>query len=176
MGIENLNDRARLVYAIENLNDRARTAFVVAGRKSVIKRGTWDGCAFNAGSKIYKDRLLPLGVTSFREAAQHFGLDQHIVANFIAAWDASRYYMSSDEEATKFLVQTCLEYGVNEDLLPEYPKPKKFSELKIRQEKVYENKEWKKFDDELQKMLNDETNADVQKLCADVDQALVLIS
>jgi len=90
-----------LEEAVANLNSKAKQAFYTAAKKKTIKRGTWNGCAFNAAGEEVQQV-----VSSTTKAAQVFGLPTSAVSSFISAWDSSKF--TNDEEATAFLI-SCLE-------------------------------------------------------------------
>lgn len=82
--------------AVNNLSAKAKQAFYAAATRKQIARGTWNGCAFNAGSKE-----LGFNIKSLETAAQLFEMPVANVRNFISLWDRSSY--SCDSEATEAL-------------------------------------------------------------------------
>lgn len=103
-----------LEEAIAELNDAARQAFYTAASKRTIKRGTWNGCAFNAAGEEVGQV-----VRSTVTAAKAFGVSPTVVSNFISAWDSSTSRFKTDEEATAFLIKCIDEAGLHKDAIEE---------------------------------------------------------
>ena len=91
-GAGNIGGLSPLESAVYQLNPQAKQAMYAAAQKSIINKGTWNGCAFNAAGKENGDYI-----TSTTYAAEVFGLDESAVAIFINAWDSG----SEDTEALK---------------------------------------------------------------------------
>lgn len=87
-----------LEHAVRKLSAKAKQAFHAAATRQEIARGTWDGCAFNAGSKELGEN-----VASVDAAARLFEMEERDVSRFIDLWDTSKF--STDEEATRKLKQ-----------------------------------------------------------------------
>lgn len=88
-----------LDVAVRGLAPGAKQAFYSAAqRRGILRRRTWDGCAFNAGAR----ELGINDVGSVRRAAEVFKCSPFTVSRFIKAWDGSNY--SNDREATRVLV------------------------------------------------------------------------
>lgn len=92
--------------ACEKLSPKAKQAFFAAAQHQTIHRGTWNGCAFNAGASESGFA----GVSTVSRAAQVFEMDSTDVSTFIAFWDNSRY--ENDKEATKALKNILQEVGL----------------------------------------------------------------
>jgi hypothetical protein len=87
-----------LVAVIEPMPQRAKEAMYGATRRRMIRRGTWNGCAWNqAGAQVGKS------VSSTTAAAQVFGCDASIVSRFISVWDRLQYTTNTD--ANRLLVE-----------------------------------------------------------------------
>lgn len=100
------SEPASLRQSIETLTPKAKQAFFAAASHKVIRRGTWDGCAFNAGGIEVGDGT----VSSIKTAAITFEMEPQEVRSFIQYWDRSNY--SSDEEATQALRTMIEEVGL----------------------------------------------------------------
>lgn len=95
-----------LFGAVERLSPKAKQAFYAASLDGPIARGTWNGCAFNAGgSAIGED------VRSLRAAAVAFEMSQKDVSNFIHLWD--NFKEANDVDATDKLREFLLEVGLH---------------------------------------------------------------
>lgn len=76
-------DRNPLVPVVRPLSSVARQALLQAASQGVLRRGSWQGCAFNlAGSAVGTP------VRSRGEAACVFSTDADDVRRFIEVWDA----------------------------------------------------------------------------------------
>jgi hypothetical protein len=80
------------------LNPKAKQAMFSAASHGLIKRKTWDGCAFNAAGKEISRH-----VSSNMIAAHAFVLHPTVVGRFISIWDSIPRESVSDEEATQML-------------------------------------------------------------------------
>lgn len=96
----------KLAGVIAPLPPAVKQAFYAAANKGPIARGTWDGCAFNAGGKEVGNN----GISSFQAAAQAFGISEYKVSAFISVWD--RDIPGSDNEATQILRDTIEKVGL----------------------------------------------------------------
>jgi len=113
--------------AVAKLNPKTKQAMYAAANKGIIKRGTWDNCAFNAGGiEVGTD-----GVRSYQAAAQTFGVSQETVAQFISVWDKLR---GTDVEATEKLKEAILKAGL-------YAEANESSGRRILRETVYRSYE-----------------------------------
>lgn len=106
-----------LEAAVMALNSKAKKAFYGAARRlNVISRGTWNGCAFNAGAA----ELGIEGIDTFAAAAKAMGVSHHTVTKFISAWDGTAYpgaieYHATDKGATDYLVSLLEKAGLFSD-------------------------------------------------------------
>lgn len=94
-----------LTKAVCDLNPQAKQAFYAAAASRTINRGTWNGCAFNAGG----ESLGVKGVSSVQKAAEVFDLPISVVSRFIHAWDK---VTGTPEEATQLLRDAITEVGL----------------------------------------------------------------
>lgn len=91
-----------LCDTIENFPSKLKQAMFAAASRGVIKRGTWNGCAFNAaGMEVGHGKA----VNSFEKAARTFGVTTASVEQFIGIWDSMK---GTDEDCTQTL-RTCIE-------------------------------------------------------------------
>jgi hypothetical protein len=91
--------------AVRWLNPAAKQAFYAAAASRTINRGTWNGCAFNAGGEVIGRN----DVTSVSRAAEAFDMPAKSVSNFIRQWDSLR---GSDEEANRMLREAIERVGL----------------------------------------------------------------
>lgn len=94
---------------VNQLPPNVKQAMYAAANRGLIKRGTWNGCAFNAGSlEVAKtqDECLAVSTTS---AAKFFGITPELVNTFITRWDALQ---GTDEECTDRLKKAILDVGL----------------------------------------------------------------
>lgn len=117
--LHNLNFKSTTGFSLESavkcLSPGAKQAFYSAAmRKGIIRRGTWNACAYNAGA----EEIGVLGVNSFEKAAEAFQCTVAVVRKFINAWDSSPY--RSDEEATRALLELLEKVGIFSD--PDSPR------------------------------------------------------
>jgi hypothetical protein len=116
-----------LLSAVKMLKATTKQAFYGAIlRNGVLRRRTWDGCAFNAGSLELE--LQGQSAISFESAAQIFGESPAVVKRFISAWDTSNY--SDDREATVALTEMLESVGIFTD--PDSPTIEKPAKPKRR--------------------------------------------
>jgi len=95
--------------AVAQLPPNVKQAMYAAANRNIIKRGTWNGCAFNAGSlEQFSDDCVQ-GVRSVASAAAFFNVSPSIVETFISRWDA---LAGTDEECTERLKRAILEVGL----------------------------------------------------------------
>jgi hypothetical protein len=81
-----------------------KQAMYAAATKYDLKRGTWNGCAFNeAGYEVGGE------ATSTASAAEVFGISTGLVTEFINTWDADT---RTDRERTAYLKDLLLEVGL----------------------------------------------------------------
>jgi hypothetical protein len=90
---------------VRQLNPAAKQAMYGAANKGLIRRGTWDGCAFNAGGVEVGNN----NVGSTFAAAQQFNLPSSTVTRFIEIWDSTN---GTDEECTERLKAAILDAGL----------------------------------------------------------------
>lgn len=98
-----------LIAAVRPFPPQLKQAMYAAAEKRLIKRGTWDGCAFNAAAIDAKG----LDVSSFNQAASAFDVPVAIVERFIQTWDALG---GTDERCTGLLKAALLDVGLTEEL------------------------------------------------------------
>lgn len=91
--------------AVANLSPKAKQAMYSAGTHGLIKRSTWNGCAFNKAAEV----VGVSGVSDARIAAQVLDMPAFRVSDFISKWDS---LPGSDEECTKLLLRTLDEVGL----------------------------------------------------------------
>lgn len=94
---------------VQQLPPNVKQAMYAAANRGLIKRATWNGCAFNAGSlevATEKDECLAVSISS---AAQFFGISTDLVIKFINTWDQ---LPGSDEECTDRLKKAILDAGL----------------------------------------------------------------
>jgi len=158
-----------LEEAIAELNDSARQAFYTAASKRTIKRGTWNGCAFNAAGEEVNQIIRTTST-----AAKAFGISVQAVSNFISAWDSSTSRFATDEEATQFLIK-CIRDNVGlhkdaieEEKVQETAQPTGYKRLKkIFRVTVYESLEtkMKKFEEQFENDTVPHTDVAEKILC-----------
>lgn len=106
-----------LEAAVMSLNSKAKKAFYGAARRNtVISRGTWNKCAFNAGA----EELGIMGVQDYQTAAEAMGVSYFTVTKFIQAWDGTTRdgaaeHFETDAEATEYLVSLLEKAGLFSD-------------------------------------------------------------
>lgn len=124
------SEQPPLMSAVYSLNAKAKQAFFGAARRhGILTRGTWNGCAFNAGSL----EIGSIGVGTTPDAAKAFGVTEYTVHKFITAWDGSdqkdkfidvngktwtpnpSYLGDDDKVATEALVEMILKAGLFDD-------------------------------------------------------------
>ena len=99
---------ARLKSVVAPFPPQLKQAMYAAAEKGLIKRGTWDGCAFNAAGAHVGEN-----VSAISTAARAFGVDETIVQRFITAWDGM---VGTDERCTGLLKAALLNVGLTEDM------------------------------------------------------------
>lgn len=129
-----------LEAAVQALPEHVRTAMFISANKQTIRRGTWEGCAFNAAS----------GMTGDHINAAYFEIPYTLVVKFIKAWDRSWTIWPSNVDATEALKRILLEAGINQDLKVIMPsdswKVKKSTYIKgVKATKVFKNEEMEQF-------------------------------
>lgn len=118
-----------LEAAVTMLPARVKQAFYGAAmRQGVLRRSTWNGCAFNAGSMEIQENNNGLLAYSIESSAKMFNISSALVKRFISAWDHSKY--PNDREATQALVEMLERIGIFTD--PDMPT------VKIISTRVYE--------------------------------------
>lgn len=94
-----------LADAIKAMPPSAKMAMYAAGSEKLIKRGTWNGCAWNAaGQHVGKT------VQSYASAAKAFKCSQDVVSNFIRIWDNMK---GDDVKCNEILMSALDEVGLN---------------------------------------------------------------
>lgn len=96
-----------LQRVVDPLPTRARSAMYAAAQKGLIKRGTWDDCAWNAASIIEGQPA-----SSTQAASQVFDCPPRLVDNFIQVWDG---LSGSDHRCTQLLIDAIESVGVTEN-------------------------------------------------------------
>lgn len=87
------------------LSPEAKKAMYAAAAGNLIKRGTWDGCAFNQGGIEIGNKQ----VTSYQAAAKAFNMPEKSVVGFIRQWDSLQ---GTDEECTAALREAIEKVGI----------------------------------------------------------------
>jgi len=94
---------------VQQLPPNVKQAMYAAANRNLIRRGTWNGCAFNAGSlEEFSDDCVS-GVRSIQSAASFFNISPGLVESFITKWDA---LAGTDEECTARLKKAILDAGL----------------------------------------------------------------
>jgi len=102
---------------VQMLPPNVKQAMYAAANRGIIRRGTWNGCAFNAGSiEIANGREDCLAVSTV-SAAKFFGISEDLVQRFITRWDSLQ---GTDTQCTEQLKAAILEAGLFSD--PDEPK------------------------------------------------------
>lgn len=127
-GAGELGTASTLEHVVSKLNPKTKQAMYAAANKGLIRRGSWDGCAFNAGG-------MEVGATvrTSHTAAATFNLPVETVSNFIKVWDG---LPGSDEEATEALKEAILKAGL-------FAEANESSGRRILRETVYKSYETK---------------------------------
>lgn len=117
--LHNLNFRSVTGFDLESavrcLSPGAKQAFYSAAmRKGILRKRTWNGCAYNAGGK---EILSGSNIQSVQEAAKIFQCSPYTVSKFIRAWDS---HPGSDEHSTKILLELLEKVGIFSD--PDKPR------------------------------------------------------
>lgn len=94
-----------LEQAVAKLNPKAKQAMFSAATHGLIKRGTWNGCAFNAGGIEIGNKH----VSTIEAAAEAFGCSRQVVSDFICVWDQ---LPGTDTSATAQLRETIERVGL----------------------------------------------------------------
>lgn len=93
-----------LVAVVKPLNPKSKCAMFAAARAGVIRRNTWNGCAWNAaGREEGQD------ITSVHAAASGFGVKATFVSRFIQEWDR---LPGTNAECTQMLIDAIEEVGL----------------------------------------------------------------
>lgn len=87
-------NRVDILYSVvKPFPSRLKKAMFAAASHGMIRRGTWDGCAFNAaGVQVGND-----GINSYKKSFREFNLSEREVQVFISRWDGLQ---GTDEECT----------------------------------------------------------------------------
>lgn len=93
-----------LVPVVRLLTPKGKQAMYAATNSEVLRRRTWDGCAFNQAGTMVGEK-----VSNRRRAAKAFDTSPHVVARFIAVWDE---LPGSDATCTALLRDAILEVGL----------------------------------------------------------------
>src|SRR3954454_13260176 len=103
-----------LVPVVRPLSAAGKQAMYRATNNGVIKRRTWDGCAFNrAGTE------LGTVITTRRQAAAAFDTTPAVISRFISVWDQ---LPGSNDRCTQLLRDALEEVGLFTE--PEETKPR----------------------------------------------------
>lgn len=99
-GIAISTEISPLERTVYKLSPKAKQAMYAAGRKQILRKGTWAGCAFNAaGCEIGKY------INNFTKAAQVFEMNESDVERFIQIWDTCN-------QSTSDLISILLNVGL----------------------------------------------------------------
>ena len=105
-----------LIDVVRPLPPNVKQAMYAAAQHNLIRRGTWDGCAFNAAGAIVAEKLSNVNtrfyVHSTSDAAKVFAINPNLVQRFITVWDG---LPGTDEEATSQLKAALEEIGLFSD-------------------------------------------------------------
>lgn len=97
---------ARLRSVVAPFPPQLKQAMYAAAEKGLIRRRTWDGCAFNAaGTQVGKH------VSAVSHAADAFDVPSEVVSRFISTWDG---LYGTDERCTGLLKAALLDVGLTE--------------------------------------------------------------
>lgn len=99
--------RNPLSRVVGNLPPSARSAMYAAAEKGVIKRGTWNGCAWNAAGAHHG-----LETRSVNAAARQFNCSPQVVSDFIQVWDRLR---GSNTSCTSILKDAIEKVGITQN-------------------------------------------------------------
>lgn len=91
--------------SVANLSPKAKQAMYSAATHGLIKRRTWDGCAFNKAAEVVGHS----NVNSPNIAAKVLDMPARRVSEFISHWDNLE---GTDESCTKLLLRTLDEVGL----------------------------------------------------------------
>lgn len=115
---------------VQQLPPNVKQAMYAAVNRGTIKRGTWNGCAFNAGSiEICHDE--EKSVKSVEAAARFFNISTELVSRFIRLWDN---LPGSTVEANERLKNAILDAGLFSE--PNEPRGKR-----VLRQTVYKSEE-----------------------------------
>lgn len=105
-----------LIDVVRPLPPNVKQAMYAAAEHRLIRRGTWDGCAFNAAGSIVAEKLASVNarmyVHSTSDAAKVFAVNANLVTRFITVWDG---LPGTDEECTEQLKAALEEVGLFSD-------------------------------------------------------------
>ena len=100
-------ERNPLVEVVRPLPAHGRRALYAAANTGQLRRGSWDGCAFNrAGDAI------GLAVRSRGEAAHAFGTTTEVIRQFVDVWDR---LWGSNRRCTQLLRDALEHVGLFDD-------------------------------------------------------------
>jgi hypothetical protein len=99
--------RNPLVPVVRPLPGRGRRALYAAANAGMLRRGTWDGCAFNRAGTV-----IGLPVRSRGEAAYVFGTTPEAVRQFVEVWDR---LWGSNRRCTQLLREALEHVGLFDD-------------------------------------------------------------
>ena len=100
-------ERNPLVGVVQPIPAKGRRALYAAANAGLLRRGTWDGCAFNrAGLEI------GIPIRSRGEAAHAFGTTPEAVRDFIEVWDR---LWGSNRHCTQLLRDALEHVGLFDD-------------------------------------------------------------
>lgn len=90
----NHETRVETLYEVcKPFPSRLKKAMFAAASHGLIKRRTWDGCAFNAAGV----QVGNMEIDSYHKSFREFSLPQAAVERFISVWDSLK---GTDEECT----------------------------------------------------------------------------
>jgi len=97
-------ERNPLQRVVDRFPANLKQAMYAAAERQTLRKGTWDGCAFNAAG-----RSVDAQVASTSTAAATFNVDPKIVNDFIETWDS---YAAEESRATEILKRCLLKAGL----------------------------------------------------------------
>lgn len=97
-----------LVSVVRDLPPNAKKAMYAAAEKGLIARRTWNGCAWNAASKIATSGRV--SANSYTSAADVFGCSPEVVQRFISVWDN---LSGTDKRCTALLKDAIDQSGIS---------------------------------------------------------------
>lgn len=100
-------ERNPLVEVVRPLPAKGRRALYAAANGGQLRRGTWDGCAFNRAGDV-----VGVPVHSRGEAAHAFGTTPEAIRQFVDVWDR---LWGSNRRCTQLLREALEHVGLFDD-------------------------------------------------------------